>query len=143
MFYLNPFFSYKCHYKCNFSQNFTILFFDISPAGTSDTGLIFCRDPGIYANSFRRPSTLPTCDGFSSGSQLEYSCEQGFDLKGESSLNCLPSGEWTASPPRCVETTSNFCFWNYKKYLYFIHVKSKSHTSSRLRKKTFNRQTLL
>ncbi|CAG0882102.1 unnamed protein product [Darwinula stevensoni] len=35
--------------------------------------------------------------------QAHYSCLPGFTLKGETVLNCLADGQWSSSPPTCVE----------------------------------------
>ena len=40
---------------------------------------------------------------FSAGTQLEYTCDEGFELDGESStIECGASGEWSA-PPSCIQ----------------------------------------
>ncbi|CAG0882096.1 unnamed protein product [Darwinula stevensoni] len=35
--------------------------------------------------------------------QTHYSCLPGFTLKGEMVRNCLADGQWSSSPPTCVE----------------------------------------
>lgn len=34
--------------------------------------------------------------------QASYKCDQGFELLGQDTIICLPSGRWSASPPVCV-----------------------------------------
>lgn len=34
--------------------------------------------------------------------QASYKCDQGFELLGQETITCLPSGRWSAPPPSCV-----------------------------------------
>ncbi|ROL43472.1 P-selectin [Anabarilius grahami] len=38
---------------------------------------------------------------FSYGSQCEYSCEEGYELKGSSTARCTSTTEWSSKPPTC------------------------------------------
>ncbi|XP_076403994.1 E-selectin isoform X1 [Peromyscus maniculatus bairdii] len=45
---------------------------------------------------------LPSTSGpFQSGSSYEFSCVQGFELKGSKRLQCGPRGEWDSKKPTC------------------------------------------
>ncbi|XP_064226842.1 E-selectin isoform X1 [Aotus nancymaae] len=45
---------------------------------------------------------LPSASGsFQNGSSCEFSCEQGFVLKGSKRLQCGPTGEWDNEKPTC------------------------------------------
>ncbi|XP_039737564.1 E-selectin [Pteropus medius] len=45
---------------------------------------------------------LPSASGsFQSGSSCEFSCEQGFVLKGSARLQCGPTGKWDSEEPTC------------------------------------------
>ena len=45
---------------------------------------------------------LPSDSGpFHSGSSCEFSCDQGFELKGSKRLQCGPRGEWDSKKPTC------------------------------------------
>ncbi|XP_004464219.2 E-selectin isoform X2 [Dasypus novemcinctus] len=45
---------------------------------------------------------LPSASGsFQSGSSCEFSCEQGYVLKGSQRLQCGPTGEWDSEKPTC------------------------------------------
>ncbi|XP_004425115.1 PREDICTED: E-selectin isoform X1 [Ceratotherium simum simum] len=45
---------------------------------------------------------LPSAsESFQSGSSCEFSCEQGFVLKGSKKLQCGPTGEWDSEKPAC------------------------------------------
>ncbi|XP_037362419.1 E-selectin isoform X1 [Talpa occidentalis] len=47
-------------------------------------------------------SCLPSASGnFQSGASCEFSCEQGFVLKGSTRLQCGPTGEWDSKKPTC------------------------------------------
>lgn len=50
---------------------------------------------------------LPSASGpFHSGSSCEFSCDQGFELKGSKRLQCGPRGEWDSKKPTCSGTFS-------------------------------------
>jgi CUB/sushi domain-containing protein len=36
------------------------------------------------------------------GSVAMYTCNTGYDLVGQESVMCQPSGEWSSSPPNCI-----------------------------------------
>lgn len=45
---------------------------------------------------------LPSASGpFHNGSSCEFSCDQGFELKGSKRLRCGPGGEWDSKEPTC------------------------------------------
>ncbi|XP_034369414.1 E-selectin [Arvicanthis niloticus] len=45
---------------------------------------------------------LPSAsEAFQSGSSCEFSCEEGFELKGSRRLQCGPRGEWDSKKPTC------------------------------------------
>lgn len=45
---------------------------------------------------------LPSASGpYPSGSSCEFSCDQGFELKGSTRLQCGPRGEWDSKTPTC------------------------------------------
>lgn len=45
---------------------------------------------------------LPSASGpFQNGSSCEFSCEEGFELKGSRRLQCGPRGEWDSKKPTC------------------------------------------
>ncbi|KAK7817878.1 hypothetical protein U0070_005521 [Myodes glareolus] len=45
---------------------------------------------------------LPSASGpFHNGSSCEFSCDQGFELKGSKRLQCGPGGEWDSKEPTC------------------------------------------
>ncbi|KAM5237482.1 E-selectin [Ctenodactylus gundi] len=49
---------------------------------------------------------LPSASGsFPSGSSCEFSCEQGFVLKGSRRLRCGPTGHWDSEKPTCEAVT--------------------------------------
>lgn len=39
-----------------------------------------------------------------SGSSVTYSCEPGYLLVGDKTIDCLSSGEWSADTPKCKGT---------------------------------------
>lgn len=50
---------------------------------------------------------LPSASGpFHSGSSCDFSCDQGFELKGSKRLQCGPRGEWDSKNPTCSGTFS-------------------------------------
>ncbi|XP_042320223.1 complement receptor type 2 [Sceloporus undulatus] len=78
--------------------------------------IIYCTDSGIW--SFPTPRcTVVQCPQppyvqngaynsqgtaiFTSGITVKYSCETGYILTGEATINCTDSGTWTFPTPRC------------------------------------------
>ncbi|RXM99040.1 P-selectin [Acipenser ruthenus] len=55
------------------------------------------------------------CSEFRYNSSCQFSCAEGFDLKGAESLTCRASGQWTGEPPQCEEFTMLGCAegWTY------------------------------
>lgn len=41
---------------------------------------------------------------FVSGMTVNYTCDPGYLLVGNKSIHCMPSGNWSPSPPRCEGT---------------------------------------
>lgn len=54
-----------------------------------------CRNPGDPANGHMYG------DMYSVGSQVTFSCDEGFQLTGVTKLTCMESGEWSHSIPYC------------------------------------------
>lgn len=54
-----------------------------------------CRDPGKPQHG------LLSGDTYSVGSEVTFSCEEGFRLAGVTKLTCLESGEWSHPVPYC------------------------------------------
>ena len=57
--------------------------------------VVSCGDPGIPANAARIGST------FTFDSTVHYTCDDGFNLIGDKSRNCLPGGNWSGDLPTC------------------------------------------
>ena len=72
--------------------------------------LTYCPYPGDIANGWaihiprlnerRRPSDEIE-DEYQEGSQLQYSCEDGYDIEGSATLTCKSKGRWSSRPPTC------------------------------------------
>lgn len=72
--------------------------------------IAYCKDPGVdpngiktvspWVNPRKSPSNTREVE-YPQGTELEYSCKEGFDLEGENSLLCLFSGLWSSSVPAC------------------------------------------
>ena len=50
-------------------------------------------------------------DDFSIGSTVTFSCDEGYELDGESKLTCRPDGQWSDHPPLCKGTTKQRAFF--------------------------------
>uniref|UniRef100_A0A8C6T377 Seizure related 6 homolog b n=1 Tax=Neogobius melanostomus TaxID=47308 RepID=A0A8C6T377_9GOBI len=71
--------------------------------------VVSCPDPGQVAHSRR----LLSSPHFSVGSSVQYMCDKGFSLQGNSLLTCYSRGtggpRWTHKPPACIREY-NFIF---------------------------------
>lgn len=67
-----------------------------------------CKEPqcSLYATCTSSPDSLAT-GRYLNGTVISYSCEQGHDLEGYPSIQCLDDGEWTSTPPQCKKTCWN------------------------------------
>uniref|UniRef100_A0A3B1KFF3 E-selectin n=1 Tax=Astyanax mexicanus TaxID=7994 RepID=A0A3B1KFF3_ASTMX len=74
------------NYKCQCHQGFTGPRCEQGIAVHPDTVLKMCVNP-INSNSYSSTCT--------------FSCEEGFELVGESTLTCLKTGNWSAETPTC------------------------------------------
>lgn len=41
-------------------------------------------------------------EDFYAGTSVEYQCNSGFYLLGESKMQCANNGKWTGNPPACL-----------------------------------------
>lgn len=75
------------------------------------TQRIYCKDPGDIIDG--RVYNIPPPNDewkhaderkeqYPAGSQLGYSCEEGYILEGPTVLNCLSNGSWSSIPPTCT-----------------------------------------
>uniref|UniRef100_A0A452HNN1 Uncharacterized protein n=1 Tax=Gopherus agassizii TaxID=38772 RepID=A0A452HNN1_9SAUR len=62
-----------------------------------------CGDPGIPAYGKREGST------FRHGDTLKFECQPAFELKGQKTITCQKSSQWSAQKPVCVFS----CFFNF------------------------------
>ncbi|GBL94813.1 hypothetical protein AVEN_197501-1 [Araneus ventricosus] len=66
-----------------------------------------CPDPGSIQFGYRRlrnRSPSQSSRTYSAGQSFQYHCNQGYELKGNNVLNCLPSGKWSSNLPKCQLT---------------------------------------
>ena len=42
---------------------------------------------------------------YAPGEEVNYSCDDGYNLIGEATISCQPSGSWNASSPICQGNT--------------------------------------
>ena len=45
-----------------------------------------------------------TVTGFGIGDEASYTCDQGYQLDGVSSLTCSSDGQWSSQPPTCTQS---------------------------------------
>lgn len=76
------------------------------------TGARPTNDAVVYMEYAARPAACPqpamptngslVAYSLGIGSRVAYRCDSGFAMVGEPGAECLPSGEWSASPPQCM-----------------------------------------
>ncbi|XP_061895240.1 E-selectin-like [Entelurus aequoreus] len=54
------------------------------------------------------PSLLPSWTPYPQDTVCTFSCDEGFELQGALSAACTQPGLWTATPPTCLASTSQF-----------------------------------
>uniref|UniRef100_A0A8C3P8F0 Sushi domain-containing protein n=1 Tax=Chrysemys picta bellii TaxID=8478 RepID=A0A8C3P8F0_CHRPI len=76
--------------------------------------LLQCPSPPAIANG--KPS-IRALAVFTTGTSVNYSCEPGYSLTGQASIDCTASGTWSPPPPRCegllkffIRSSSWSCF---------------------------------
>ncbi|XP_052391100.1 sushi domain-containing protein 6 isoform X2 [Carassius gibelio] len=83
-----------------------------SVATTSLLLLLLGILPTGQASGCPRPSVVPHGRGnltetnrgsFPVSTQLQYSCDPGYMLDGDSIITCTVSGHWSSDPPRCIK----------------------------------------
>ncbi|XP_044280900.1 CUB and sushi domain-containing protein 2-like [Varanus komodoensis] len=62
-----------------------------------------CGDPGVPAYGKREGST------FHHGDSLTFECQPAFELKGQKTITCQKSSQWSSQKPICVFS----CFFNF------------------------------
>ncbi|XP_007435649.1 CUB and sushi domain-containing protein 2, partial [Python bivittatus] len=62
-----------------------------------------CGDPGMLAYGKREGST------FRHGDSLTFECQPAFELKGQKTITCQKSSQWSSQKPICVFS----CFFNF------------------------------
>ncbi len=77
---------------------------DTSNVSVYDVHLGYCPNPGVPSNSRR----TTTGSSFRYGVLMEFACDEGFELVGAHSIQCLFDNAgnqaiWTESPPHCTE----------------------------------------
>ncbi|ETE68909.1 CUB and sushi domain-containing protein 2, partial [Ophiophagus hannah] len=62
-----------------------------------------CGDPGLLAYGKREGST------FRHGDSLTFECQPAFELKGQKTITCQKSSQWSSQKPVCIFS----CFFNF------------------------------
>ena len=74
---------------------------------------VICRDPGTPQNGNRRLVNQQSGQ-FTCGSYIEYTCNNGFQIRGNPRMDCQANGQFSGALPTCepICNLSFFCFWN-------------------------------
>ena len=74
---------------------------------------VICRDPGTPQNGNRRLVNQQSGQ-FTCGSYIEYTCNNGFQIRGNSRMDCQANGQFSGALPTCepICNLSFLCFWN-------------------------------
>lgn len=73
-----------------------LLFLSLSFCVFSEIDQGSCGDPGVPAYGKRQGST------FRHGDSLTFECQPAFELKGQKTITCQKSSQWSSQKPICV-----------------------------------------
>lgn len=74
-------------------------------SGRWTASVLTCRVKKCSTVSFPVTGNMTCLDAiepFAFGSRCNFTCKEGFNLRGETSLSCLATGEWSSPPPTCT-----------------------------------------
>ncbi len=63
--------------------------------------VVKCKPEDVISPDHASVQCFHPYGNFSYDSQCEYSCEEGYDLKGSSTTRCTSTTEWSSKPPTC------------------------------------------
>jgi len=67
---------------------------------------ITCKALATPENGITLTGKLKSHNGL--GEMIVLGCSEGYKMVGEGSLECLPTGLWSADLPKCVQTRCRF-----------------------------------
>ncbi|XP_004464226.2 P-selectin isoform X1 [Dasypus novemcinctus] len=105
----HPFGAFRYQSSCSFTCEEDLLLVGASVLQCLTTGNWSALLPECLANTctplLSPPNGTMTCvqplGNSSYKSTCQFFCDEGFSLSGPESLDCMPSGHWTGSPPTC------------------------------------------
>ncbi|XP_032898129.1 complement receptor type 1 [Amblyraja radiata] len=71
--------------------------------GSLQSNVTRCDPPQPVANGDVRPRGVGRC-----GQQADYSCDRGYTLTGERTINCTDTGHWSHPAPNCTVTRCGY-----------------------------------
>uniref|UniRef100_A0A671Q9G8 Selectin E n=1 Tax=Sinocyclocheilus anshuiensis TaxID=1608454 RepID=A0A671Q9G8_9TELE len=111
-------FSYQstCEFMCE--EGYTLRDFSSSTLFCGATGrwndsqptceIIKCKPEDVTSPDHAIIHCSHPHENYSYDSQCEYSCEEGYELKGSSTTRCTSTTEWSSKPPTCERDPSEF-----------------------------------
>uniref|UniRef100_A0A673IJ57 E-selectin n=1 Tax=Sinocyclocheilus rhinocerous TaxID=307959 RepID=A0A673IJ57_9TELE len=112
-------FSYQstCEFMCE--EGYTLRDFSSSTLFCRATGrwndsqptceIIKCKPEDVTSPDHASVHCSHPYGNFSYDSQCEYSCEEGYELKGSSTTRCTSTTEWSRKPPTCERELNLHC----------------------------------
>ncbi|KAL1475197.1 hypothetical protein MTO96_020055 [Rhipicephalus appendiculatus] len=101
------------------------------------TGAQPANDAVVYMEYAARPAACPepatptngslVAYSLGVGSRVAYRCDSGYAMVGEPGAECLPSGEWSASPPQCLPQEVRSADDNHQDVSEDVHVDTSAH----------------
>ena len=73
---------------------------------------VICRDPGTLQNGNRRVVNQQSGQ-FTCGSYIEYSCNNGFQIRGNNRVDCQANGQFSGALPTCEPICNLFFFYSW------------------------------
>ena len=88
--------------------------FVLRASSTTPPAVVTCGDPGTPSNGQRQLS------GQNFGTEVTYTCDEGYELEGSQRRTCEARGEWSGELPQCKSKLDRAHLASYKLTVAFV-----------------------